>query len=130
MYFDKDGIVVENSRAKYEDVPEISGIRFNNIVLHSAIPVENNKVFDLILDVTQLIDKYKLNVYSIRISDAMEVTLYISNFRVDLGTGSELSNKIAALSDIIPSMEDIPGELNMREYNSNGYGYIFKKDPK
>ncbi len=127
MYFDKDGIVVENLKEKYEDVPEVTGIQFSNIVLHSPIPVKNTKVFDLILDVTQLINKYNLNVYSIRISDAMEVTLYINSFRVNLGTSSELSNKIAALSDIIPSMEDIPGELNMKEYNDSGYGYIFKK---
>ena len=38
MYFDKDGIVVENSMSEYEDVPEITGIKFDNIILHEKLP--------------------------------------------------------------------------------------------
>lgn len=128
MYFDKDGIVVENSMSEYEDVPEITGIKFDNIILHREIPVENKKVFDLILDITQLINKYNIIVKKINISETMEVTLYIGNFRVALGNNGNYGEKIATLSDILPKMEDIPGQLDMKEYSTNGTGYVFKKE--
>lgn len=128
MYFDKDGIVVENSMSKYDDIPEITGISFENIILYTQIPVKNENVFDLILNVTQLIDQYGIEASRINISDTMEVKLYINSFRVNIGNDGKYNNKIAELADILPTIEDIPGELNMKEYSSNGAGYVFKKD--
>ena len=128
MYFDKDGIVVESSLSKYEDVPQITGVKFDDIVLHEEIPVESKKIFSIILDVTQLVEKHNISVGRINISDDMSVTLYVKNFRVAMGNAGGYGEKMAALADIIPSMVDIPGELNMREYNNNNSGYVFKKD--
>lgn len=128
MYFDKDGIVVENSTSEYEDVPEITGIKFQNIILHEKIPVKDEEVFALILNVTQMVDKNDISVKKIDISEDMSATLYINSFRVALGNDGDFGKKIAALSDILPYMQDVPGELNMREYNKNNTGYVFKKD--
>lgn len=130
MYFDKDGIVVENSMSEYEDVPEITGIKFENIILHEKIPVKNEKVFSLILDVTQMVDKYDIAVKKINISEDLSPTLYINSFRVALGNDGDYGKKIAELSSILPNMEDIPGELDMREYNKSETGYVFRKDKK
>ncbi len=128
MYLDKDGIVVENSSSEYEDVPEITGMKFDNIILHEKIPVENEKIFDLILDVTQLVDKHDILVRKINISEELEVTLYIGNFKVAWGNSGKMAEKAAVLSDILPEMQDIPGELDMREYNESDTGYVFKKE--
>lgn len=130
MYFDKDGIVVENSMSEYEDVPEITGIKFENIILYEKIPVKNKKVFSLILDVTQMVDKYDIAVKKINISEDLSPTLYINSFRVALGNDGDYGKKIAELSSILPNMEDIPGELDMREYNKSETGYVFRKDKK
>lgn len=128
MYFDKDGIVVENSLSEYEDIPEITGMHFDNIILYSKIPTENERIFDIILDITQLVDKYKIAVKRINISETMNVTLYINSFRVALGNNGSYGEKVAALADILPNMKDIPGELDMKEYNVSNTGYVFKKD--
>jgi len=130
MYFDKDGIVVENSMSEYEDVPEITGIKFDNIILHEKIPVKNKKIFSLILNVTQMVDKYNIPVKKINISEELSATLYINSFRVALGNDGDYGKKIAELSSILPNMEDIPGELDMREYNKSETGYVFRKDKK
>lgn len=128
MYFDKDGIVVENSQSEYEDVPQITGIKFENIILHEKIPVKNERIFNLILDVTQMVDKYDISVKKINISEDLSATLFINSFRVALGNDGDFGKKIAELSDILPHMEDVPGELDMREYNKYETGYVFKKD--
>lgn len=128
MYFDKDGIVVENSASAYEDIPQITGMKFDNIILHSKLPAANDSVFDLILDITQLVDKYSIGVKRINISEVMEVTLYIGSYRVAMGNGGEYGKKMAELSDMLPKIQDIPGELNMKEVDMNGSGYVFKKD--
>ena len=77
-----------------------------------------------------MVDKYDIAVKKINISEDLSPTLYINSFRVALGNDGDYGKKIAELSSILPNMEDIPGELDMREYNKSETGYVFRKDKK
>lgn len=55
VYFDKDGIVVESSEEEIEGVPRITGLYFDNLAMYQSLNVENPKIFDTILDITQLL---------------------------------------------------------------------------
>ena len=79
MYFDKDGTVVESSNELLEGIPKITGLTFESIVLYEKLPVEDDEVFELILDTTQTLQKYNIAVDKIYISDGKEVTLYMVN---------------------------------------------------
>ena len=127
-YFDKDGIVVESSSRLIEKVPYVTGIDVDYIVLHSKLPVEDEKVFDLLLDLTQLLLKYEIEVEKINISKELEVKLYLETVRVELGTREDLSDKIMDLKDIIPKLNGVSGVLDMKIYDTTGNGYTLKKD--
>lgn len=127
-YFDKDGIVVESSGRLIEDVPFVTGIDVDYIVLHSKLPVANEKVFDLLLDLTQLLYKYEIAVDKINVSKDLEIKLYMGNVRVELGNGEDLSEKVMDLRDIMPGLVDVSGVLDMKELDVHGNGYTFKKD--
>lgn len=128
QYFDKDGIVVESSSVLLEDVPEITGIDVEYIVLHSKLPVEDERIFDTLLDVTQLIKKYDMDIERINVSDSTDIRLYLGKVRIDLGDGDMLNEKFMDLNDIIPEFRDVKGVLDMREYDSQDNGYSFKRD--
>jgi cell division protein FtsQ len=85
MYFDKDGIVVETTSKELEGIVPVEGIDFDHIVVNEKIPVDNEETFDTILAVTQLIHNYQIAVDKIDISKELEITLYISQVRVELG---------------------------------------------
>ena len=127
-YFDKDGIVVESSTRLIEGVPYVTGIEVDYIVLHSQLPVEDERVFDLLLDLTQLLSKYEITVEKINISKDLEMKLYLGSVRVELGTKEDLSDKIMDLRDIIPKLKGVSGVLDMKVYDVNGNGYTLKKD--
>lgn len=127
-YFDKDGIVVESSSILLEGVPHVTGIDVDYIVLHSKLPVSDEKIFDILLDVTQLISKYEIPAKRINITDNLEIRLYLGEVRVELGTLGNLSDKIMDLKDILPELVDVKGVLDMKVYDSQGKGYTFKKD--
>ena len=128
QYFDKDGIVVESSSQQLEGIPQITGLEVDYIVLHSKLPVSDETVFDLLLNITQLIKKYEMNISKIQVSADMDIRLYLGKVRVDLGKGDMLNEKFMDLNDIIPSLEDVKGVLDMREYDAQDNGYSFKKD--
>lgn len=126
MYFDKDGIVVESSSKVLEDVPLITGIDFDYIILHKKLPVENDKIFTILLEITQLIDKYKILSDKIYIGDDYSVFIYVGKVKIALGQDDDMSEKVKALADILPNMVDEEGTLDMKEYNKSGV-YTFKK---
>lgn len=127
MYFDKDGVVVESSLECLEGIPPVTGLEFENIVLNEKLPVEDEDVFNVVLDTTQSLQKYKINADKIYISEDTEVTLYIGEIEVLLGKDSDMNDKIRSLNDMLPNIEGMSGTLDIREYNDNNTGYTFKK---
>lgn len=128
QYFDKDGVVVESSTEVLEGVPYVSGINVRYIVLHEKLPVEDEKIFGLLLDVTQLIKKYEIDASRIDVTDDVQIRLHLGDVRVELGDGSDLNEKFIDLNDIIPQLKGVKGVLDMKQYDSEGNGYTLKKD--
>lgn len=126
IYFDKDGIVVESSSELIEDVPLITGLNFDSFVLNEKLPVYNEEVFNMILDLTQNIRKYKLLVDKIYISEEFESTLYIGNVKVLLGSSDDINQKLSDLSDMYEKIKDRSGTLDMKEVDKDGQGYAMK----
>jgi len=126
-YFDKDGLIVECTGEILEGIPYISGLEFDYVVVDEKLPVENEDIFDKLLDLTQQIEKYHIEVNHIDADDG-ELMIQIGNVRIELGTGEELNGKMQDLNDLLPTMEDVPGVLDMTVYDVNRKGYSFKKD--
>lgn len=128
MYFDKDGVIVESSDKKIKGIPKITGIHYDYVLLHEPIPVDNEEVFDLILTVTQTLQKYNLTVKRIYISENMEITLYKGDVKIYLGTEKQLSEKISDLKDLASGLEGYSGTMDMSRLDTEGNGYTLKKD--
>ena len=117
MYFDKDGIVVESTDQALYGIPEISGLHFGQIVLHKPLPVEDSRIFEEILNLTQLLSLRKLEVNGIRYNSKGEASLKINNVEVVLGDGSQMDGKISALASMMPEIRDLEGTLYLDNYD-------------
>ena len=117
MYFDKDGIVVESTNQKLDDIPCITGLKFGHIVLHQPLPVEEKSVFESILNVTQVLETYNLKVDKIQYNSKGEATLYMKDLEVALGDSKDISGKISELSDMMPELEGKKGILYLDTYD-------------
>ena len=130
MYFDKDGIVVESSNNIIEGYPEITGLKFGSIVLYKKLPVENEKVFDEILNITQDLTIYTIKVKRIHYSQNHEVTLYLADEDIDvvLGSSDNIDGKIDELNDILPELSGHRGTLYLDTYSDSSANtmYTFK----
>jgi len=128
MYFDKDGIVVETSDEKTEGIPQITGLKFEYVVLHERLPIENDEIFQLILDITQLLTKYEIKADKIYFDKNNQMTLYFENIRVRLGDISNIDDKIIRLKAILPELEGEKGVLRMDKYEDNMKNITFNRD--
>ncbi len=116
VYFDKDGTVVESSDEVLEDIPLISGLSFDQLTMYQALSVEDESVFDTILNLTQLMEKYDLSPDEIRFGTSGELYLQLGDVKVALGTGENLDEKIARLKQLEGDLADKSGTLHMESY--------------
>lgn len=128
MYFDKDGIVVETSDVKTEGIPQITGLKFEYVILHERLPIDNEEIFQLILDITQLLTKYEIKADKIYFDKNNQMTLYFENIRVRLGDISNIDDKIIRLKSILPELEGEKGILRMDKYEENMTNITFNRD--
>ena len=128
MYFDKDGIIVETSDKKTAGIPQITGLEFEYVVLHESLPITNVDIFQSILDITQLLEKYEISAEKIYFDKNEQMTLYFENIRVRLGDISNIDDKITRLKAILPELEGQKGILRMENYEEGMKNITFNKD--
>lgn len=128
LYFDKDGIVVESSSEVKEGIPCISGLRFDSLALYQKLSVENDSVFERILNITQLVKKYELLPDKIEFGSDMELTLYFDQVRVALGNSGSLEVKVGRLHDLFPDLEGRSGIFHMENYTEDSKFISFEQD--
>ena len=128
MYFDKDGIVVESSSEQVTDVPLVDGLKFDSIVLYNPLPIEDESVFNTILDLSQNLRKYEIAVDKIHFNDNLSIVLYIGNVRVNFGNGDKLSEKLHELKQMEAQLTGLSGVLDMENYSEGTEFITFKKD--
>lgn len=128
VYFDKDGIVVETSEEETKGIPQVTGLTFNHVILHEPLPVENEEVFNEVLNITQQLSKYSLMVDKIYFDTDYHVTLLFGNVKISLGTSDNIDEKIMKLQYILPELEGKSGTLDMTEYNEDTTTYSFEQD--
>ncbi|MDE5910309.1 MAG: FtsQ-type POTRA domain-containing protein [Lachnospiraceae bacterium] len=130
MYFDKDGIVVESSFEKTEGVPMVAGLKFDYVVVHEYLPVENEAIFASILNITQLVNKYNLSVDRIYFGSDGSLTLYFDEVKAALGAGDNLDEKIMKLQYMLPSLVGKKGTLHMENYTEETKKTSFEPDKR
>lgn len=128
LYFDKDGIVVESSTEKVSGIPFVTGLDFDHVTLHEKLPTEREEIFRLILNITQLLTKYRLDIDKIYFDKSYNITLYFGNVRVYLGTSDYIDEKINRLRFILPELNSRSGVLHMENYTGEGDKFTFTND--
>lgn len=117
VYFDKDGIVLQSLPNTIEGVPVVTGIKFGKFTLNKAFDVEDDTLFDTIMNLSQLISHYKVQVDQIRF-DGKEVTLYSGKVKVYLGKKDFYDDDMAALSSVLKktNRKGMSGTINMERF--------------
>ncbi|MDD3251989.1 MAG: cell division protein FtsQ/DivIB [Lachnospiraceae bacterium] len=130
MYFDKDGIIVESANQMLPGIPWITGLKFGQIVLYQKLPVGSQAVFDEILNLTQILSIYGLQVDRIQYNSFGEANLYMGDIEVVLGSNDSLNGKIAELNDMIPQLTGLSGTLYLDTYDETNSGAMYAFKPK
>ena len=121
MYFDRDGIIVENSTERLEGVPEVTGLQFGHIVLNKRLPIEDDEVFSEIMNITQQLDAHDIESDTIDFDARGYASIVLTggDIVVELGPDQDMDAKILVLSDILPEIRErgLSGTLDLSTYS-------------
>ncbi len=128
MYFDRDGVVVEAAEQRTRGIPLVTGLSVDHVVMYEPLPVEDPTVFESILNITQLVNKYNLKIDKIYFGRDNTISLYFDEIKVALGTGEELEEKIMRLQYMLPDLQGMSGVLRMENYTEETSSISFEPD--
>jgi len=127
LYFDKDGVILGTTDEAIEGIPCISGLTFTGFKIYEPLQVEEKEIFTSILDISQIISRYKLTIDKIHFNSKNEVSLRVDDIKIYLGKREFYDEPIAALSEILPTAlkQNLKGSVNMENYQT-GDNVIFR----
>lgn len=123
-YFDKDGLVVETSEEKISDVPMIMGIECEKVELYEKLPIDDDDLRD-ILTLTQSLKRSNLVPESITYGVKNDPLVSYGNIEVVIGDTSLLTQKIARLEAIMPSLSERHGTLHLEDWTEESTNVVF-----
>lgn len=117
LYFDKDGIIVESTSNRLNDIPLIKGLKYQKIVLNEKLEVQKEELYEVILNLTQQIEKRELAVNTISFNNKYEVTVDLGDIKAILGKRSTYDEILAKLKNIIIEANGKRLTIDMRTGN-------------
>ena len=97
--------------------------------LYEKFEVKDEDVYDLLLTVSQAIQKYNFTVKKIEITEDGQASIYIKKVKIEFGKGRDLNEKMIDLSDMIDGgLLKYKGTLNMKSLSTDGSGYTLKEN--
>lgn len=128
MYFDNEGVVVEASKVTTKGIPQVTGISFDHVVLHQKLPVENDAIFQDVLTITKLLNKYNIICDRIQFDKDYNVTLGYGDVKVSIGRLENLDEKLMQLPYILPTLEGKKGILDLQNYTTDRKSISFEAE--
>lgn len=125
-YFDRDGFVVETSSEIIPDVPQIAGISCDEVVLYEKMPLDSDKLRE-ILKLTQTLKRNDLVPDMISYGGAEEPIAVYGDIEVIIGPTDTLTQKVARISRILPSLSGMKGTLHLENWTEDTTNIVFDK---
>lgn len=126
-YFDKDGFVVEMSSEVIENVPTVSGLEVEEIVIYEKLPIKGKSVLKNLLSLTQTLKKHNLVPQSIHYGGDGSYTLSYGTVTVLMGQAQNFSEKAVRLAYILPKLEGLSGTLHLEGWTEDTTDITFEK---
>ena len=96
--------------------------------MDEKLPVENESVFNTVLGIARIVDKYEIQPDRWSLDDVYNITLHYGDIRVTLGPDTLLEEKITRVAAILPKISGKSGVLHLEDYSRDTVNIIFTED--
>lgn len=126
LFFDKDGLVTESGSGQLPGVPLIKGLEFDRIVLYEKLEIQKDELYDVILNITKLVQEYQLPATSITFDGKGGVELEVEGLTVSLGKRKAYDLPIQKLAEMFPTIAERKLYIDLAGYEGGNEDIIAK----
>ena len=96
LYIDEEGRVLEVAGSCRDALPLVKGLKFDSFTEGEILPVQNTDALAVILEISQLMEKYELldEVVEIDVSKPKDIYAYVNQVQIHLGNMTNGDMKI------------------------------------
>lgn len=129
LYIDEAGRVLDVQEACHDALPLVKGLSFGSFTLGEVIPVENTEALDIMLHISQLIEKYELLdlVVEIDVSNPDNIYAYVNQVQIILGDMENGDTKIRYMAEVMKTIpKEDRGTLDLSELDKPHGTVVFR----
>lgn len=126
FYFDRYGNVVESTDEVYEDIPEITGLDFDSIIVGQKIDTTQEMMLNSVLSFTQNFAEYRLPVSHADFTETGDIVLTMNDVTVQFGSTDHLLDKLYQLNALYPKLQNLSGTLYLSGYDGTQEKIVFR----
>ena len=113
-------------KKKYDNVPLVTGLKYNELQMQKKIDVKDEKVFSYLLELTTAISKYHLPIDQIHIKDDGNALLISGDITVDLYDKNDIDIKIPELKGMLKKVKGKSGTIDMKYFSEDHKIAVFQ----
>lgn len=108
LYIDEEGRVLEVADSCRDALPLVKGLKFDSFTEGEILPVEDADALTVILEISQLMEKYELldEVVEIDVSNPGDVYAYVNQVQIHLGGMTNIDMKIQYMQQIVKTIPE------------------------
>ncbi len=137
LYFDMDGLVLESCGELYPDIPRVTGLDIDYVVLGRTLPVSSRTVLNQLLQITQFLSSKTIEwdgeerslvniIEHIHFDSSGQILLDAGDVSVMLGAGTQLEGKLPVMADILPKLSGKKGTLHLENFDFSADGQTYR----
>lgn len=128
VYFDREGIAIESSVNRNEEILYFEGMEPNYVCLNQPLSVGSDQFLDAAVNLSQMIQAGSRHPDNIRFDEKSMLTLTYGEIQVKLGKNQYLDDKMARMEAILPQIEGQRGVLHLENITSERKTITFESD--
>lgn len=128
LYFNRDGEIISSRTSNTENLPVVTGLRYNNLAMYQVFETQDNSLFQVILSIVFQMQDKEFHIDEIAFDANKAVTIRVGENYYYLGTRSVYDIQVAMIPEVERKLRDrntekgktIAYDINMESIRQSG----------
>lgn len=127
IYFDREGIAIESSVEREQDIPYYEGMELSSVCLNQPLYLKDKDFLRVAVSLFQIVQESDRKPDCIQVDEQGKISLVYGSIRVNLGKNEYLDDKIPRMLSILPQLEGRNGTLHLENVTPEKKNITFEE---
>lgn len=112
LYFNRDGEIISSRTTNTENLPVVTGLKYNNLAMYQVFETQDNDLFQVILSIVFQMQNKEFHIDEIAFDNNKSVTIHVGENRYFLGSRKVYDVQVAMIPEVERKLKERNEEKN------------------